>query len=883
MMTASEVRQRFLKFFEARGHRILRSDSLVPPPEDKSLLFTGAGMNQFKNEFMGRGRPGLKRAATSQKCFRTGDLDSVGRSAFHHAFFEMLGNFSFGDYFKREAILWAWEFMTVEMKIAPARLRVSVYEEDDEAFRIWEKEVGLDPKIIYRYGQHDNFWPADCPKNGPNGLCGPCSEIFYDYGVDVGCRRPDCEPACSCGRFCEVWNLVFQQFERKDGGVLETLPARNIDTGMGFERMTAVMQGVRSSFDTDLFAPILQAIERETDTAYAPVRDAREGVAFRRIADHARAAAFCIGDGILPGNTGREYVLRKLIRRAVLDGGRLGRKDPFLYRLVPVVARVMEDQYPELAQQREKVANQIKLEEERFHQTLDQGQAILQQTIEEMRRSGVKKLPGSEAFRLFDTYGLPLDVTQSLLEDEGFETDAAEFEAEMKRQRELSRKGTKISSDIFGGGPIAALKERGAATVFEGYEKDEVGGSVIGIVVGQELRDEIRGGEEATLVLDRTTFYGESGGEVGDAGLLEGPGARFEVSDALRAEGMVLHVGKLASGRIRLNDSLTARPDVARRAAIRRSHTATHLMHHALREVLGKHAEQAGSLVAPDRLRFDFHHTQAVTEEELRLVEDKVNEKILQNSGVGSRILPIAQAKAEGAMALFGEKYGDEVRLLDIGGFSKELCGGLHCAATGDIGFFKIIGESSVAAGVRRIEATTGLEALRQVRAKDELLQKLSEALGAPEARLVERAELLGQQVRDLRKDLQKARQSSGPGAAEYLKAAREIGGAKVVAAKIPDAGADELRALVDQLRRLTPSVAIALGSASEDRVNLIVALSKDLVERGLHAGKIAGEAAKLVGGGGGGRPDMAQAGGKDPARLDEAIRRAADLIAEKL
>ena len=869
-------------------------------------------MNQFKNEFMGRGQPGLKRAATSQKCLRTGDIDNVGRTAFHHAFFEMLGNFSFGDYFKREAILWAWQFMTAEMKIAPERLRVSVYEEDDEAFRIWEKKVGLDPKVIYRYGQHDNFWPADCPKNGPNGLCGPCSEIFYDYGADVGCRRPDCEPACDCGRFCEVWNLVFQQFDRKDGGVLEPLPMRNIDTGMGFERMTAVMQGVRSNYDTDLFTPILQAIERETDTAYAPVRAAREGVAFRRIADHARAAAFCIGDGILPGNTGREYVLRKLIRRAVLDGGHLGRKEPFLHRLVPVVARVMEDQYPELAEQREKIAGQIKLEEERFHQTLDQGQAILQQTIEQMRRSAVKKLPGSEAFRLFDTYGLPLDVTQSLLEDEGFETDATEFKAEMERQRELSRKGTKISSDIFGGGPITALKERGASTVFEGYESNEAEGSLLGIIrlvnedsaewtpklypirIGNtvlfmlELVAEITKGMDGVLVLDRTTFYGESGGEVGDTGYLEGPGAggaRFEVAKegALRAEGMVLHVGKVISGLFKVGNVLTTKPDVARRAAIRRNHTATHLMHHALREVLGKHAEQAGSLVAPERLRFDFHHTQAVTEEELRLVEDKVNEKILQNAPVGSRVMPIAQAKAEGAMALFGEKYGEEVRLLDIGGYSKELCGGLHCAATGDIGFFKIIAESSVAAGVRRIEAVTGLESLRQVRAKEELLRKLSEALGAPETRLVERAEQLARQLRDLRKDLQKARQSSGPGAAEYLKSAQEIGGVKVVAAKIAEAGADELRALVDQLRQMAPSVAIALGSASEDRVNLIVALSKDLVQRGLHAGKIAGEAAKLVGGGGGGRPDMAQAGGKDPAGLDKAIETAAKLIAEGL
>jgi len=882
-MKAAEVRRRFLRFFEERGHQVLRSDSLVPPAEDKSLLFTGAGMNQFKNEFMGRGKPGLKRAATSQKCFRTGDMDKVGRTAYHETFFEMLGNFSFGDYFKREAILWAWEFMTEEMKLPPERLRVSVYEEDDEAFAIWEKEVGLDAKIIYRYGQHDNFWPADCPRLGPNGLCGPCSEIFYDYGVEVGCRKPDCQPSCDCGRFCEVWNLVFQQFDRKDGGALDPLPARNIDTGMGLERMAMVMQGVRTIFDTDLFAPILQAIERETERAYAPVRATREGVAFRRIADHVRAAAFCIGDGVLPGNTGRDYVLRKLIRRAVLDGGRLGKKSAFLYSLVPVIARVMEDQYPDLAERRENIARLIRIEEERFHQTLDLGQAILQELIEKLRAAGGKKLPGSEAFRLFDTYGLPLDVTQSLLDDEGMTTDADEFESEMGRQRELSRKGTKISADIFGGGPIAGLKERGAATAFEGYEKDESEGAVIGIVVGQDLRDEVREGREAMVVLDRTSFYGESGGEVGDAGLLLNAGARFEVSDSQRAEGMILHAGKVLAGRIRLGDKLTTRPDIARRAAIRRSHTATHLMHHALREVLGRHAEQAGSLVAPDRLRFDFHHTQAVTEQELRLVEEKVNGKILENTAVGARILPIAQAKAEGAMALFGEKYGDEVRLLDIGGYSKELCGGLHCSATGDIGLFRIVSESSVAAGIRRVEAATGLEALRLVREKEDLLDRLSEALGAPEARLVERAEQLSQQLRELRKDLQKAKQSSGRGADDYLRAAKEIGGAKLVAAKVEGAGAEDLRALADQLRQRAPSLAVALGSAGEGRVNLIVALSKDLVARGLHAGKIAGEAAKLVGGGGGGKPDMAQAGGKDPSGLDKAIEIAARLIAEKL
>jgi alanyl-tRNA synthetase len=882
-MKTTEIRQRFLKFFEERGHKVLPSDSLIPPAEDKSLLFTGAGMNQFKAEFTGRGRPGVTRAATSQKCLRTGDIENVGRTAFHHTFFEMLGNFSFGDYFKRDAILWAWEFLTKEMKIPADKLLVSVYEDDDEAFNIWEKEIGLDAKVIYRYGQHDNFWPADAPRLGPNGLCGPCSEIFYDWGPEAGCDRPDCQPSCDCNRFCEVWNLVFQQFERKDGGVLDPLPTRNIDTGMGLERLAAVMQGKMNNFDGDLFVPIIQNVERIVEADYAKVRDAAQGVAFRRIADHARAAVFCIGDGVLPGNTGRGYVLRKLIRRAVLDGNKLGRKTPFLYTLVPVVGKVMGDQYPEIVERRENIARLIQMEEERFLQTLEQGREMLNGFIEKMRKEKARVLPGEEAFRLFDTYGLPLDITESLLEDEGLKVDTEAFEREMTHQRELARAGTRISEDIFGSGPIVELRERTGETRFEGYTKDETDGRVIGIIAGDQLRRRVNEGDHAVIVLDRTTFYGESGGEVGDTGILEGEGVRFEVTDSQRAEGMVLHIGRVVAGRIHEEDVLSAKPDTVRRAAIRRNHTATHLLHLALREILGRHAEQSGSLVATDRLRFDFHHMQPMTPEEILLVEDHVNERVLRNDPVVWRVMPISEARALGAMALFGEKYGEEVRMLDVGGYSKELCGGLHCSATGEIGLFKILAETSVAAGIRRIEAITGMNALGHLRSKEDLLQRLSETMGAPEGRLIERAGQLSEQVKELKKDLQKARRSSAPSAAGLLANAKEIGGAKIVTAKLEDAGPDDLRGLVDQLRQLGGSTAIALISANEGRVNLIVALTKDLMDKGLHAGKIAGEAAKLVGGGGGGRPDMAQAGGKDPSGMDKALARAAELLAEKL
>jgi len=883
-MTTNQVRRRFIRFFEKRGHTVWPSDSLVPPREDKSLLFTGAGMNQFKPEFAGRPRYPFKSAVTSQKCIRTDDIPEVGKTPFHHTFFEMLGNFSFGHYFKKGAIEYAWEFLLEDLKLPPGRLVVSVHDEDDESFEIWKTHIGLSPDIIYRFGDKENFWPADAPKKGPNGLCGPCGEIFYDWGEDAGCGRPECDPSCDCARFSEIWNLVFQQFERKDGGVLHPLPQQNIDTGAGLERIAAVMQGVLSNFDIDIFVPIIQAIEREIGRSYNAVRDEEAGMWFRRIADHVRAVVFCISDGILPSNQSRGYVERKLIRRAALDAIHLGKNEPVLFELVPVVAQVMAEPYPEVAERRENIARIIRLEEQRFHETLRQGSAILEEMMDQLRNAGKDGLAGEDAFRLFDTYGLPLDITESILEDVGLGVDREGFEREMSQQRARARSATRLSTDIFGSGPVVTLKESGAATEFTGYESAEGEGKVLGILCGDDLVEIADQGKAVTVVLDRSTFYAESGGEVADAGTLEGEGGAVDVADAQWAEGMILHAGKVSRGSVRVGDVLHTRPATQRRAAVRRNHTATHLLHHALRRVLGRHAEQAGSLVAPDHLRFDFTHVEAMTRDQIERVEDLVNERIRQNAGLSTRQTTVAEAKKEGAMALFGEKYGERVRMVSIGDFSKELCGGLHCAATGDIGLFRIVSEQSVAAGVRRIEAVTGPEAVDFTRERERLLTRLAAALGSPVDRAPQAVERLKSEIADLRRQVQRLRQRRGPASAsDLVSRADRIGETAVIVEQVSDVDASELRKTIDALKRDRASVAVVLGTIAGDRVQLAAGLTPDLVQRGLDAAEIVRECATLVRGGGGGRPDMAQAGGAAPDQLPAALAKAKDILARRL
>ena len=880
-MNADDIRTAYLEFFREHGHTVRPSDSLVPE-NDPTVLFTPAGMNQFKDMFLGRGAHTFSRAATSQKCLRTGDIDNVGKTPFHHTFFEMLGNFSFGDYFKQEAIEWAWQFLLEHMRVKPENLVVTVYLDDDEAAGIWERNIGVPAHKIYRYGEASNFWPANVISEGPNTVCGPCSEIHYDWGEEHGCGKPDCDPECKCRRYTEIWNLVFTQFERKDGGVLEPLPSKNIDTGMGLERMAAVMQGVRTSFHTDLFRPILASVCDMAGIEYDPDRgDARQ---VRRIADHARAVAFCIADGVLPSNEGRGYVERRLLRRAAADGAQLGLHEPFLHKLIPHVASLMGDVYPEVRQRQDNVARIVQIEEERFHDTLMQGTVRLEELADRLTSAGEKRLPGADAFKLYDTYGFPVDIAQGVLEARGIEIDMEGYEAEMAKQRDTARGASAIADDVFDSGPMAKVKRLAKGTRFVGYDEPEAEATVLALIQGEDTVQSAGAGHEVTVVLDSTTFYGEAGGQVGDTGEIVSASARLTVGKALKVETFVQHQGKVAEGTINVGDHVTTQVDWPRRAAIRRNHTATHLLHHALRQVLGQHAEQSGSLVSPERLRFDFSHFQAVTRDEIERVEDIVNDKILSNEPVAASEMSIEEAKAQGAMALFGEKYGERVRMVSCGVYSKELCGGAHVSLTGDIGPFAIVAETSVAAGIRRIEAVTGYEALARMRQRDRLIAEVCAVLNSQEGALVERAESLLKDTKDLRKELKRAKQGGGAASAKSLLAeAREAAGSKVVTCNVGEiTEPNELRQLADQLRQ-TGSVASVLAGVHKGSPLLVVALTKDLVAKGLKAGDLAKAAAKHIKGGGGGKPDMAQAGGKDVAGIPMALEEGAAAVVRAL
>ena len=882
-MTTDEIRKRYLEFFRRHEHRVVQSDSLLPA-HDPSLLFTGSGMNQFKDEFYGRGDRTLKRAVTSQKCLRTGDIENVGRTPGHHTFFEMLGNFSFGDYFKEEAIVWAWEFLLEEMGIAPDELYVSIYKDDEEAYAVWRKSVGLGDERIFRYDEDENYWPANVRAEGPDGPCGPCSEIFFDLGEAAGCRRAECHPNCECGRFVEIWNLVFQQFDRQPDGSLRDLPMCNIDTGMGLERMARVTQGVSTNFDTDAFRPLLDEIcsicgrPCESGTAAAAL--------MRRIADHARAVAFCVADGVIPSNEERGYVVRRLLRRAVRDAVQLGVEEPFMIRLLEPVITAFGGAYPELAQSKEHIATVVRKEEESFRKTVKRGSFVLEEHVAALKRNRASVLRGKEVFDLYQTYGFPVEMTESILKEQGMTADMQGFLHNMKKHQELSKETGTFQDAVFMGGPLSALQESCEPTEFVGYQTLENEAKLVGIIVEEELVESVAEGQTAGLVLERTCAYGEAGGQVGDSGVILNmdESAQFAFDTVRREKGYFVHAGRMGKGEIRAGDDVLCRVDKGRRMAIARNHTATHLLHHALRKVLGEHATQSGSHVSAERLRFDFSNPTELSPEQLRQVEDIVNEKIMADEPVTSTRMSRSEAKEAGAVALFSEKYADIVRVISIGDYSRELCGGTHCRSTGTVGLLRIISESSVAGGVRRIEAVTGHGVLDRLRDKEATVQRLCDILRTQESDLAKNAEQLLHQIRSLQKEIQNQQQQAVKmmASGSLLDQAENIGGVSVVVAKLAGGGA-ALRSAADVLRKNRRESACVLASDEDGRAALVVGLSADLVERGLSAAEIVREIAQVVGGGGGGRDDLAQAGGSDVSKIDEALEKAKELLTQKL
>jgi alanyl-tRNA synthetase len=866
-MSAAEVRRTFLEYFRQHGHTVLPSSSLVPG-NDPTLLFTNAGMVQFKDVFLGKETRDYVRATTSQRCVRAGgkhnDLENVGYTTRHHTFFEMLGNFSFGDYFKREAIAFAWEFVTRRLHLDPARLWITVYRDDDEAARVWTGEIGLDPARVTRMGETSNFWAM-----GDTGPCGPCSEIFFDHGPQLAGGPPGSAEQ-EGDRFVEIWNLVFMQYDRAADGTLRPLPKPSVDTGAGLERVAAIMQGVQSNYDIDLFRGLISAAASVTGST------ALDSPSLRVIADHIRACSFLIVDGVMPSNEGRGYVLRRIIRRAVRHGYKLGQSQPFFHELVPALVAAMGDAYPELGREAQQVARILKLEEQRFAETLSAGMA---QFDLRMREAGGATVPGSAVFLLHDTYGFPPDLTADIARERGLQVDMQGYEREMEGQRERARAASRFGVDQRGGAQIAGRSE------FRGYEELASQGRVLALLRDGQSVEALKHGERGEVVLDRTPFYAEAGGQIGDAGELIGePETLFVVEDTQKRGAAHAHRGALTSGALKVGDTLTARVDAARREAIRLNHSATHLLHAALRRELGTHVVQKGSLVAADRLRFDFSHFQAVSAEQLQRIERLVNAEIRANHDASIRQMDYEQAIAAGAMALFGEKYDKRVRVLSFGDFSTELCGGTHVARTGDIGLFHIVSESGVAAGVRRIEAITGQAALDHVRRIDGLLGEVAQLVHGSRDEATDKVREALERMRALEKENRalkdKLAMSSGRDLAD---AAVDVDGVKVLATRVDGADAGALRSALDQLKSRLGSAIIVLGSVDSDsKVLLVAGVTADQTAR-VRAGELIGSVAAQVGGKGGGRPDFAQAGGSKPQRLDQALASVAPWVRSRL
>jgi len=878
-MTGHELRTAFFDFFRERGHSIQPSDSLVP--NDPTMLFTIAGMVQFKPHFLGSIPLTFRRAVTSQKCLRVNDLENVGRTNRHFTFFEMLGNFAFGDYFKKEAIEWAWEFITEKMGIPTDNLWVSVYLDDDEAFKMWNEGVGIRSERIVRLGMKDNFWP---PEIIP-GPCGPCSEMFIDLGLEVGCGEDTCQPGCDCDRFFEFWNLVFQQYDRDKAGELHKLDMQNIDTGMCLERLGMVVHGLSTVYDTALLKPVIQHMGELTDVEYG---DSLEGdQALRVLADHVRCLTFAISDGIMPSNEGRGYVLRRVLRRAARYGNKVGMKQSFVHRGVGKVVDIMKEAYPELAEKQELVTRIILSEEERFQKTLEQGLDVLDSVTSQLKTQEISVIPGKEAFVLYDTFGFPLDLTQNVAEEQGFTVDEPGFQKAMEEQRERGRAAWQAASGgIFQTGVYDEILKEYGATEFEGYEQLSLDAKLIAIVKDDELLSGAKKGDEVEIVLDRTPFYGEVGGQAGDTGWINGDGVKLQVTDSVHpVPDIIAHKCKVVEGSISPGDSVSVEVDAERRHRIASNHTATHILQSALREVLGVHVAQAGSLVAPDRLRFDFNHYEAVSPEDLKGIEKLANKRIRQNTQVSLAEMTIQEAKDKGATALFGEKYGDAVRVVQLDDYSMELCGGTHLKAAGEIGEFKIISEGSIAAGVRRVEALTGEAAYLYERQIEEELLHAADLLRVKPTGVTNRIESLLQQNRDLEKELERLQQAKALSQADgLLNQVEMVDGVKVLAVPLENVDRNGLRSMMDDLRAKVKSGVVVLGAGIDGKAAFIAGVTEDLIkEKGLKAGDIIRHVAKVAGGSGGGRPDMAQAGGKDPSKIADALAAASGIVAEQL
>ena len=870
----NELREMFLSFFESKGHLRLPSFSLVPQ-NDKSILLINAGMTPMKPWFKGEEEPPRRRVCTCQKCIRTGDIENVGKTARHGTYFEMLGNFSFGDYFKHEAIAWSWEFLTEVVGLEPDRLYPSIYLDDDEAFDIWNKEVGIPAERIFRFGKEDNFW-----EHG-SGPCGPCSEIYYDRGPEYGCGKPGCTVGCDCDRYIEIWNNVFSQFDNDGHGNYTELKQKNIDTGMGLERLACVCQNVDSLFDVDTVMNITHKVSELTGAHYGETE--KRDVSLRVITDHIRSATFMICDGILPSNEGRGYVLRRLLRRAARHGKLLGVNDPFLYQVVDTVIHENEGQYPDLREKQTYITKVIRTEEENFGRTIDGGMKIFSDLLAEHKQKLEKIFSGADAFRLYDTFGFPIDLTMEMAADEGLSVDEGAFQKLMKEQKERAREARKALGDLGWAG--VEFGKDVPATEFVGYDHSECDAKIVAIVADEELRDEVAAGAEAVVVLDHSPFYAEMGGQVADHGTITADGVVFTVADVQKNKGgKFMHYGRLAQGVLHVGDTVHAAIDMERRKAIQRAHSTTHLLDAALKKVLGDHVHQAGSLVEPDRLRFDFTHFEAISPEELRQVEELVNDAILEGYPVVTEILPIEEAKKKGAVAMFGEKYGETVRVVEMSDFSVEFCGGTHVDNTAKAGPFRIKSESSVASGVRRIEATCGKLSLKAMESSQGVLSRAAQFLKTAPSGLLERMEQQANEMKQLRQALEKFKAEASLGEArQFLASAKTVKDLHVLATTRSGVDTAELRTMGDFLRDKDPKAVAVIASINGEKITFLAVCGKEAVARGIKAGDLVRHVSAICGGKGGGKPDSAMGGGSDPLKVDDALASVDDFVSEKL